>query len=271
MSWAISLKSIRNGMYFCVREYFMRPLNPFSTPDMDFVKRQFESTKEDIDEYGKRYAKKTKKAWKKDSIKEVFISTYGNDSDEVYICDKFLCVLENISSWKDDEMWDNCSGDDRLRKIILWDELEEELLSYGTSERTEDFLGISISSWRGDDKVVEELHKQIYETCAKMTEDEFAKFFKKYVFDEDEFLRVNDEWIEGDMGTYWMYLKDDFYVSLSMPIFLEDMGNPYVMSVVDLKANKTLIKKEWDDLAELTRDEVKEKAIKEARDYLSTI
>ena len=51
-------------------------------------------------------------------IEDIFIGIYGVGSDEVYLLRNFLERCENIDSWDEDYMWNDCLGNERMYKIL---------------------------------------------------------------------------------------------------------------------------------------------------------
>lgn len=51
-------------------------------------------------------------------IEDIFIAVYGVDSDEVYTLRNFLTLNRKISKWNEYYMWNDCSSDERLLKIL---------------------------------------------------------------------------------------------------------------------------------------------------------
>lgn len=51
-------------------------------------------------------------------IEDIFIAVYGVASDEVYILRSYRKLAQNVGTWDEDYMWNNCSSDRRLRHIL---------------------------------------------------------------------------------------------------------------------------------------------------------
>lgn len=51
-------------------------------------------------------------------MEDIFIAVYGIESDEVYVCRRFLYLFQMMDKWDEDFMWNDCKTDERLRGII---------------------------------------------------------------------------------------------------------------------------------------------------------
>ena len=51
-------------------------------------------------------------------IEDIFIAVYGVDSDEVYTLRNFFTLNSKISEWDEDYMWNDCSSNKRMLKIL---------------------------------------------------------------------------------------------------------------------------------------------------------
>lgn len=51
-------------------------------------------------------------------IEDIFIAVYGVDSDEVYTLRSFFTLNSKISEWNEDYMWNDCSSNKRMLKIL---------------------------------------------------------------------------------------------------------------------------------------------------------
>lgn len=51
-------------------------------------------------------------------IEDIFIAIYGVDSDEVYTLRNFITLNSKISEWDEDYMWNDCSSNKRMLKIL---------------------------------------------------------------------------------------------------------------------------------------------------------
>lgn len=52
-------------------------------------------------------------------IEDIFIAVYGVSSDAVYVLREFKKLMKRIDNWDEDYMWNNCSNNKRLKKILL--------------------------------------------------------------------------------------------------------------------------------------------------------
>lgn len=52
-------------------------------------------------------------------MEDIFIAVYGIGSDEVYMFREFRRLFTKMEQWDEDYMWADCSGDSRLKAILL--------------------------------------------------------------------------------------------------------------------------------------------------------